>query len=237
MRSGSIGARSAPAAAIAVALAAVAALALISSAGAAVERPPGDEPRAAEVTRLAPAAWCDDTLLERRVFVISANPASALTRRWNSLAEMQAASVNWYVRIGEGYDCSGSYTINNRTFWTTSLPDPIALVEAPACRYIQAQWNLERRGQRTRNGQVEYQWGQSVVDACGSRLGQNLSHWNRCSRISERTGVITGRSVRRTDWKMVYNVRVTITRECADGDLRQSWNIRTFDPDAAINGT
>ena len=237
MRIDGIKARSLPATLTAAALAAIAALALISSAGAAADRPPADAPQTAAVDRLAPAAWCDDTLLERRVFVISTVPASAFTRHWNSLAEMQAASVNWRVRVGEGYDCNGNYTINNRTFWTTDLPDPIALVEAPACRYIQASWNLERRGQRVRNGRTQYEWGQSVVDACGARLGANFSHWNSCSRISERTGVITGRSVRRSDWKMVYNVRVTITRECADGDLRQSWNIRTFDPDAAINGT
>ena len=42
MRMGSIQARSAPAAAIAIALAAIAALALLSSAGGAVQRPPAE---------------------------------------------------------------------------------------------------------------------------------------------------------------------------------------------------
>lgn len=131
MRMGSIQARSALAAAIAIALAAIAALALLSSAGGAGQRPPADGPQTAAVTRFAPADWCDDTLLERRVFVIAASPASAFTRRWNSLAEMQAADVNWYLRIGEGYDCNGNYTINHRTYWSNVLPSPIALVEAP----------------------------------------------------------------------------------------------------------
>ena len=237
MRMGSIKARSAPTAVIAIALAVIAALALLSSAGGAGEQPPADGPQTAAVTRFAPADWCDDTLLERRVFVIAASPASAFTRRWNSLAEMQAADVNWYLRIGEGYDCNGNYTINHRTYWSNVLPSPIALVEAPACRAIQAEWDLVRRGQRTRNGQTQYEWGQAIVDACGNRLGATTYHWNRCTRISDRTGEITGRSVRRSDWRMVYDVRVTITRECADGDLTQSWNIRTFDPDALISGS
>lgn len=236
MQIGSIKARSALPVLAVVALAAIAALALLSSAGGAGQRPPDDGPRTAAVTRVAHPSWCDDTLLERRVHVIATNPASAFSRRWNSLAEMQAADVNWYLRVGEGYDCNGSYTVNHRTFWTTDLPSPIALVEAPACHAIQDSWNLVRRAQRTRGGRTEYEWGQAIVDSCGRSLGALTYHWNRCDRISNRAGVITGRSVRRSDWRMVYDVRVTITRACADGELAQSWHVRTFDVNAVISG-
>ena len=201
---------------IAAAVAATAAIIAATSTGAAAS------------TSTAPSG-CASQLLERRVNVVSVDPASARSAASRGIAAMRATGANWYLRVGEGYDCGGSYRINWRYLWTTNPPERLARLALPPCNSIsQVARTVDLNRSRVRGGVTEYPWHWDVTPDCVAPFRSSFVDWLPCTRIIHSASSVYDRRVRDTDWRLLYSVTTRLTLECTGDNRHLSHNIWTW---------
>ena len=183
---------------------------------------------AGSATSTAPSD-CASQLLERRVNVISVNPASARSAISRGIDAMRATGANWYIRVGEGYECGGSYRIAWRQIWTTNPPDRLARLALPPCNSIsQVARTVDLNRTRVSGGVTEYAWYWDVTPDCVAPFRSSFITWLPCTRIIHSASSVYDRRVRDTDWRILYSVSTRLTLDCTGDDQQLSHNIWTW---------